>query len=291
VLSGLTSVAGVVGGPRQVARSLSPAIHNAGYRALGLDWVYVGFPVAAEGADAVAVLRGLGGSGVAGFNVTMPHKRAAAEAVDRLAGQAAVVGAVNAVEVTGRELVGWNTDGEGLASFLVRETDTNLDGCSLVVIGAGGSARSVVSGLVLAGAGSVTVLARDPDRAAALAPMAGEGPFRVLPLEAFDSASASPSTEAVGAADVIVNATPVGQEGEAPLIPVESIRPGAVVVDLVYHPLETPLVQAASRAGARAYGGLGMLVHQAALAFEIFTGRSAPLEAMWAGAREALARP
>ena len=77
MLSGSTCVAGVVGGPRQVARSLSPAIHNAGYRALGLDWVYVGFPVAAEGADAVVVLRGLGGSGVAGFNVTMPHKLAA----------------------------------------------------------------------------------------------------------------------------------------------------------------------------------------------------------------------
>jgi shikimate dehydrogenase len=152
-----------------------------------------------------------------------------------------------------------------------------------VVIGAGGSARSVVSGLVMAGAGGVTVLARDPERAAALAPMAGEAPFRALPLES--------AGEAVGAADIIVNATPVGQEGEAPLIPVEAIRPGTVVVDLVYHPLETPLVQAASRAGAKAYGGLGMLVHQAALAFEILTGRSAPLEAMWAGAREALTRP
>ncbi|MEA2532389.1 MAG: shikimate dehydrogenase [Actinomycetota bacterium] len=283
MLSGSTCVAGVVGGPLQVARSLSPAIHNAGYRALGLDWVYVGFPVAAEGEDAVAVLRGLGRSGVAGFNVTMPHKLAAAAAVDHLAGQAAVVGAVNAVEVTGNELVGWNTDGEGLASFLVRETDTDLDGCSVVVIGAGGSARSVVSGLVLAGAGAVTVLARDPDRAAALAPMAGEASFRALPL--------SSAGAAVAGADVIVNATPVGQEGEDPLIPVDAIRPGAVVVDLVYHPLETPLVQAASRAGAKAYGGLGMLVHQAALAFEIFTGRSAPLEALWAGAREALMRP
>ncbi|MEA2504286.1 MAG: shikimate dehydrogenase [Actinomycetota bacterium] len=283
MLSGSTCVAGVVGGPLQVARSLSPAIHNAGYRALGLDWVYVGFPVAAEGEDAVTVLRGLGRSGVAGFNVTMPHKLAAAAAVDHLAGQAAVVGAVNAVEVTGNELVGWNTDGEGLASFLVRETDTDLDGCSVVVIGAGGSARSVVSGLVLAGAGAVTVLARDPDRAAALAPMAGEASFRALPL--------SSAGAAVARADVIVNATPVGQEGEDPLIPVDAIRPGAVVVDLVYHPLETPLVQAASRAGAKAYGGLGMLVHQAALAFEIFTGRSAPLEALWAGAREALMRP
>jgi shikimate dehydrogenase len=284
VLSGSTCVAGVVGGPVQVARSLSPAIHNAGYRALGLDWVYVGFPVAPEEDDAVAVLRGLGRSGVAGFNVTMPHKLAAAAAVDRLAGQAAVVGAVNAVEVTGNELVGWNTDGEGLASFLLRQTDTDLDGCSVVVIGAGGSARSVVSGLVLAGAGAVTVLARDPDRAAALAPMAGEASFRALPLS-------SAAAVVVAGADVIVNATPVGQEGEPPLIPVEAIRPGAVVVDLVYHPLETPLVQAASRAGVKAYGGLGMLVHQAALAFEIFTGRSAPLEALWAGAREALMRP
>jgi shikimate dehydrogenase len=286
VLSGSTSVTGVAGGPRQVARSLSPAIHNAGYRALGLDWIYVGFPVAAEGMDAVSVLRGLGGAGVAGFNVTMPHKLAAAEAVDHLVGQAAIVGAVNTVEVTGSELVGWNTDGEGLASFLVRETAALLDGCSLLVIGAGGSARSVVSGLVLAGADRVTVLARDPDRAAALAPMAGEASFRALPLAAAEVAA-----EAVGAADVIVNATPVGQEGEAPLIPVEAIRPDAVVVDLVYHPLETPLVEAASRAGAKAYGGLGMLVHQAALAFEIFTGRSAPLEAMWAGAREALHQP
>lgn len=286
MLSGLTSVAGVVGGPRQVARSLSPAIHNAGYRALGLDWVYVGFPVdAPDASSVVGALRGLGHAGVAGFNVTMPHKLAAAEAVDALAGQAATVGAVNTVEVTGHQLVGWNTDGEGLASFLVRETDTDLNGCSLVVIGAGGSARSVVSGLVLAGTASVTVLARDPDRAAALAPIAGEAPFGALPL------GGSAAAAAVRAADVIVNATPVGQEGEAPLIPVEAIHPGAVVVDLVYHPLETPLVQAASRAGARAYGGLGMLVHQAALAFEIFTGRSAPLEAMWAGAREALVRP
>ena len=114
--------------------------------------------------------------------------------------------------------------------------------------------------------------------------MAGEVSFRALPLS-------SAAAAAVAGADVIVNATPVGQESEDPLIPVDAIRPGAVVVDLVYHPLETPLVEAASRAGAKAYGGLGMLVHQAALAFEIFTGRSAPLDAMWAGAHEALTRP
>lgn len=282
MLSGATTVCGVVGGPRQVARSLSPAIHNAAYEALGLDWAYVGFPVDAEGPGAVAALRGLGHAGLAGFNVTMPHKLAAAEAVDQLVGQAGVVGAVNTVEVSGRELVGWNTDGEGLASFLGREGGVTLEGRSLLVVGAGGAARSVIAGLVLAGVDRVTVLARDAARAAALGRLAGGAAFGVCVIGSGGEAPA------VAAADLIVNATPVGQEGEASLIPVGAIRAGAVVVDLVYHPLETPLVTAAAAAGATAFGGLGMLVHQAALAFEILTGRTAPLEAMWAGARRAL---
>ena len=279
MLSGATSVAGIVGGPLQVVRSLSPAIHNAGYRALGLDWVYVGFPVDAP--DAVGTLRGLGHAGVAGFNVTMPHKLAAAEAVDALAGLAATVGAVNTVEVTGHQLVGWNTDGEGLVSFLVREAGVTVEGATVLVLGAGGSARSVVAGMALAGATRIRVLARDPGRAGALAPLAGDAAFGAAGLD-------GDVAPLVGDADVVVNATPVGQEEEQPLIPVSALRPGSAVVDLVYHPLETPLVRAAAGAGARAFGGLGMLVHQAALAFEIITGRTAPLDALWAGARQAL---
>jgi len=282
VLSGATRVAGLVGGPGQVARSLSPAIHNAAYAALGLDWIYVGFPVQPSGSGEVGeALRGLGRSGVAGLNVTMPHKLAAAEAVDRLEGQAAGIGAVNTVAVRGSELVGWNTDGDGLASFLRREAGVAIDGCAVLVIGSGGSARAVVAGLGAAGAASLTVLARDPGVAGGLEPLAGPAAFRVAALGAGEAEVAG----VVAASDLIVNATPVGQEGEAPLVPAEAIRPGAVVVDLVYHPPETALVRAAAARGARAFGGLGMLVHQAALAFEIFTGEAAPLEAMWAGAR------
>jgi len=274
VLSGATSVAGIVGGPLQVARSLSPAIHNAGYRALGLDWVYVGFPVdAPDASSVVGALRGLGHAGVAGFNVTMPHKLAAAEAVDALAGQAATVGAVNTVEVTGHQLVGWNTDGEGLVSFLVREAGVTVEGASVLVIGAGGSARSVVAGMALAGAARIRVLARGAGRAGALAPLAGEAAFEAAAL----GDGAAP---AVAAADIVVNATPVGQEGEEPLIPVAALRPGAAVVDLVYHPLETPLLRTARERGARVVSGLGMLVHQAALQVEAWTGQPAPLEAM-----------
>lgn len=276
-LSGTTRVAGLVGGPRQVVRSLSPAIHNAAYQELGMDWVYVCFPVEPE---AVAVaLRGLMAAGVAGCNVTMPHKRAAAQAVDRQEGQAASTGAVNTVALREGEMVGWNTDGPGLTRFLEAE-GVHVAGGAVLVIGSGGSARSVVAGLGAAGASAITVLARDPERARPLEPLAGAATFRALPLEATTAGL-------VAAADLIINATPVGQEGEEPLIPTDAIRPDATVVDLIYHPAETQLVEAAARQGARSFGGLGMLVHQAALAFEVFTGEPAPLRAMWAGARAA----
>ena len=279
-IGGGTRVCGLVGGPAQVAHSRSPAIHNAAYAALGLDWAYVGFPVA-EG-SLPAALAGLAAAGVAGVNVTMPHKLAAARAVDRLEGEAGALGAVNTV-VMGTDgaggLVGWNTDAGGLVSFLTREAGVSLAGMRVAVVGSGGSARAVVAGLAGAGAATVTVVARDPVAAQSLAGLAGAAPFSVAPL--------SGGGDVVAGADLVVNATPVGQQGEAPLVPVAALRPGTVVVDLVYHPEESPLVLAASRAGARAFGGLGMLVHQAALAFEIFTGTPAPLAAMWAGARGA----
>lgn len=276
MLSGATRVAGLIGGPRQVARSLSPAIHNAAYAAVGLDWVYVGFPVDPAEKAVASALRGLFAAGLAGCNVTMPHKRAAAEAMDRLEGPAAVTQAVNTVRLDGDALVGWNTDGAGLTAFLAAEGVT-LDQVAALVVGSGGSARSVIAGLAAAGAASLTVLARDPERAGPLESLAAPAAFRALGLDAGLAG-------AVAAADLIVNATPVGQEGEEPLIPTGAIRPDAVVVDLIYHPLTTRLVADAAAQGARAFGGLGMLVHQAALAHEIFTGQVAPVAAMWAGA-------
>lgn len=278
-LSGATRVAGLVGGPGQVLHSRSPAIHNSAYAALGLDWAYVGFPVAVGGVP--SALAGLRAAGVAGVNVTMPHKLAAARAVDRLEGVAAALGAVNTVQMLAGELIGWNTDADGLTSFLTREAGVTIKGASAVVVGSGGSARAVIAGLALAGADRVTVLARDPAKAAELAPLATGAAF------AAGSLGVPEAADVLAAADLVVHATPVGQAGEAPLIPVAALRPGAVLVDLVYHPEASPLVVAATRQGLRAYGGLGMLVHQAALAFEIFTGVPAPVAAMWAGARGA----
>jgi shikimate dehydrogenase len=280
VLSGATRVAGLVGSPRQVGRSLSPAIHNAAYAALGLDWVYVGFPMRVkERAAATEAIRGLGRSGVAGFNVTMPHKLAAAAAVDRLVGPASMVGSVNTVQVLEDELVGWDTDGPGLVSFLMRDARVELDQCAVLILGAGGSARSVVAALAAAGAQSITVLTRNPQAGLPLEALVGQARFRAAALGEDDA-------RFVAASDVIVNATPVGQEGEAPLIPLGPIRSDAVVVDLISQPRETALVRGAAAEGAKAYGGLGMLVHQAALAFEILTGTQAPIEVMGKAAHQ-----
>jgi shikimate dehydrogenase len=263
---GSTRVAGVIGDP--VTHSSSPALHNAAYDALGLDYVYVAFPVpAGHGGDAVRAMPVLG---LVGLNVTMPHKAAAAAACDELTADAASLGAVNTVVCRpDGTLWGDSTDGEGLVRA-ARDEGVDPAGRGVLVVGAGGAARAVVLALARHGA-AVTVAARRPDAAratAALAPGVGAAGFDDLERR-------------VAEADVVVNATPLGMRGEPPPFDATRLRPDQDVFDLVYHPAETPLLAAARAAGVRtAANGLGMLVHQAALSFVAMTGREAPLDAM-----------
>jgi shikimate dehydrogenase len=274
-VSAATRVAGVIGDP--VRHSLSPLLHNTAYRELGLDWVYVAFEVP-EGATAgaLAALRVLG---LEGLSVTMPHKTAAAAACDSLSSDAAVLGSVNTVtrEPDGR-LSGDSTDGPGFLRAL-RDAGHDPGGREALVLGAGGAARAVVLALGRAGA-RVTVTARRPDAAAAAAALVGG-----------DTAPWPDRAAAASAAAIVVHATPIGMGADpaAPL-PAEALRPGQVCCDLVYHPLETPLLAAARARGAEAVDGLGMLVHQAALQVERWTGATAPAGAMRAAAQRALAR-
>lgn len=270
-LSGHTTVAGIIGQP--VEHSRSPAIHNAAYTALGLDWVYVAFRVSV-GAVATA-LPGLAALGVAGVNVTMPHKAAAAEASDELAPTAATLGGVNTVLVRDGRLVGDSTDGVGFLDA-AREAEIELAGASIVVLGAGGAARALVLALGPI-AGHLVVAARRADAAAAAARLAPTATPTGL-----DQVS-----EAVAAASVVVNATPLGMRGEAPPFDVAVLGASHVVIDTVYAPPETPLLAAARERGARAVNGLGMLVHQAARSFTLLTGRDAPVDAMWVAAQAA----
>lgn len=275
MLSGSTRVAAVIGHP--VAHSLSPVIHNAAFAALGLDWAFVAFDVApGEGEAAVAAARTLG---LGGLSVTMPHKDAAARAVDRCAPDAAALGAVNCVVPRpDGTLTGENTDGPGFLDALAADLGVSADGRRCVVLGAGGAARAVVLALAGAGATEVVVVNRSTDRAVAAASLA-PGVARVGMVEE------------AGGAELVVNATSVGMDGETSPLPAGTIGSGQIVVDLVYHPAETPLLAEAAAAGAAVANGLGMLVHQAGHAFRHWTGEAAPVAVMAEAVRGHLSSP
>jgi shikimate dehydrogenase len=273
-LDGATRTVGVVGWP--VEHSLSPAIHNAAFRALELDWVYVPLPV--EPSRIGAALEGIRALGLAGANITMPHKGAAAAGMDSLSEDAARLQAVNTVVVDGSSLLGHNTDAPGFDRFLRRDAGFDPAARSALVFGAGGAARACALALARAGASSIAVAAREPARVDDVR-MAVEGlPTKVEAVAFADAAEVE--------ADLVVNATPVGRDGE--MLPLPRIHQGMVVVDLLYHPSVTPLMTAARSGGAATFGGIGLLLHQAALSFELWTGRQPPLDVMSAAASAAL---
>ena len=258
--SGPAPVAAVIGSP--IAHSLSPVIHRAAFEAAGLEWSYVAFEVApGAAAAAVAAMRALG---LAGLSVTTPHKDAVAAAVDRLDPAAAALATVNTVAWDGDELVGYSTDGAGFVASLGAE-GIDIAGARAVVIGAGGAARSVIDALGRAGAADIAVLNRSPERGRRAATLA--------------RSSRVGTAGDLGTADLVVNATSVGMGSDpVPVGPADLpcdpgfVAAGAVVADLVYQPLVTPWLAAARSRGLRTVDGIGMLVHQAALQQQIWTG-------------------
>ncbi len=276
-LSAATTVVGVIGDP--VAHSLSPRLHNAAFAALGLDWVSVGFRVRrGEAADALMGVRALG---IRGLSVTMPHKDTVAAAVDRRTPLAERLGAVNCVSNQDGLLVGDSTDGPGLVAALRRGADFDPAGRRCLVVGAGGAARAVVAALADAGAAEVIVVNRTGSRGVAAALLAGPVGRPGVPGDAEGC-------------DLVVDATPAGMGGVAESGGANSERgqkpwaldpallgPDQLAVDLVYHPAVTPWLAAVAGRGARTLNGLGMLVHQAALQVEWWTGCPAPVDAMW----------
>ena len=269
-----TRLAAVIGSP--VRHSLSPAMHNAAFHDLDLDWVYVACEVAPEALS--AAFGGARALGLGGMSVTIPHKAAALAEVDDASAVARAVGAVNCVvPADGGWLLGENTDGAGFLASLADEGFTPA-GRRCAVVGAGGAARAVVHALADAGAAEVVVINRSPGRAEATVALAG----------AVGRAGTAADVDRM---DLVVNATPLGMTGTGgdalPLDP-DLLGSGQLLVDLVPNPAITPLMRAARARGAQVAGGLGMLVHQGALAFELWTGRPAPLGTMRAAAVQAL---
>jgi shikimate dehydrogenase len=255
VITGTTSVAAVIGSP--VRHSLSPALHNAAFEASGADWVYAAFEVAPGRAlEALAAMRTLG---LGGLSVTMPHKEAVADAVDVLTPSARALRSVNTVVRLGDgRLEGHSTDGDGFVASLV-EAGVDLGGRSVVVVGAGAAARAVIDAVARAGPACITVVNRSADRAAVAAKLAGD-------------IGRCGQVGDIADADIVVNATSVGMNDDALPFDPAILRSTQVVADLVYHPLETPLLRAARAAGSVTVDGLGMLVHQAALQQQLWVG-------------------
>jgi len=273
-ISGATRLAGVIGYP--VRHSLSPALHNAAYAACGLEWVYVAMEVAPG--EVRGALDGMRALGIAGLSVTTPHKDAAFVAVDEASEAARAMRAVNCVQLgrAGR-LIGHNTDGDGFVDSLRLDAMLDPSGLRVAVIGAGGAARSVVEALGRAKAGEVVVVNRTPSRAHDAAALAG-GRGRVGTMADIESV------------DLVVNATSIGMGSDDSPIDAALLHAGQVVADLVYHPLDTALLRSAVAVGARTVDGLGMLVHQAAHQFRLWTDHEAPLIAMRRAAEAELGR-
>jgi len=282
VITGTTKVCALIGWP--VEHSLSPPIHNAAFAAAGLDYVYI--PLAVPPDALGAAVAGLRAAGLAGINVTVPHKVNIIPFLDGLDRSAEIVGAVNTVVFAAGRAIGHNTDQEGFVSSLAAAGVT-IAGRRAVLLGAGGAARAVAWGFIEQGAAGVIVVARDAAKAAAFA--ASFPPGRVAGCGWRGEAFAA----ALGCCDILVNCTPLGMsphtDEEVPL-DWAALCSGAAVCDLIYTPTATRFLAHARERGHLTVGGEGMLIGQGAAAFTLWTGRDAPREAMCAAFNEALCR-
>lgn len=256
-LSGAARLAGVIGWP--VAHSRSPRLHGHWLSAFGVDGAYLPLPVRPE--DLAVAVHGLRAAGFAGLNVTIPHKQAVMALCDRVTAAAQRIGAVNTLVFGADGIVGSNTDGIGFVANLVAH-GVAPDAGPTLLLGAGGGARAIAATLLDQGV-AVTVCNRTPERAAALA--ASLPGIRVVPWAARAAALADQA--------LLVNTTQLGMTGQPPLeMALDRAAPGLVVADIVYAPLETPLLAAARGRGLRTVSGIGMLLHQAVPGFTAWFG-------------------
>lgn len=275
-LSGHTHPFAVLGHP--IGHTLSPVMHNASFRALGLDAIYLAFDVHPD--RLLAVLPSLRDLGFRGVNLTVPLKEVAFRGLSDLAPSARRLGAVNTVEfLPDGTLRGHNTDGDGFLTALSEAFGQSVEGRRLFILGCGGAGRAVALTAASAGAARVVLADVESARVSRLAEeLKGAAPDCHVELVAHEQAAWA---AACRAADLAVQCTPVGMKvGEPSLLPPDAFRAGQQVFDLVYMYPETGFMAAARAGGARTANGLGMLLHQGARAFTLWTGQAADVAAM-----------
>ena len=280
-ITGATQICGIIGDP--IEHTMSPVMHNAAFRQLGMDWAYLPFRV---GQEAVGMaIEGVRALNIRGLNVTIPHKTAVIPYLDGLDPAAERMGAVNTIVNDNGILTGYNTDAAGFLKAL-RENNIEPEGTNIVVLGAGGASRGI-SFLLAENGADLTILNRRRERAEDLAGQISTATGTGVKTLALDEANLSLALEK---ADVLVNTTRVGMIPDVDRTPVPAgqLRSDLAVFDIVYNPLKTRLLADAGAAGALTIGGLEMLVWQGALAFTLWTGQAPPVDLMRKAAREAL---
>ncbi len=272
-ISGKTQIYGVIGDP--VVNTLSPSMHNAAFKELDMDCVYLAFDVNTAGLE--AAIRGMRGLTVRGLNVTMPHKSAVIPFLDEVEETSQLLQSINTIKNENGKLRGLSTDGAG-AHWALEKNGVSLSGKRLLLLGGGGAAKAIALALARDVA-EIVVLNRTAGK---LDPVAETISRKFRKKVTVGSLSPLEIQKNLGHTDILVNATSVGMkpnQAECPVKP-EWLKSKLTVMDIVYSPLETKLLRDAKAAGAKVISGLEMLVHQGAASFEIWTGKPAPVNAM-----------
>jgi shikimate dehydrogenase len=272
-IDGSTKLVGVFGWP--ITHTASPAMHNAAFDALQMNWTYLAFPVDPQ--HLRSALHGARDMGLVGLNLTIPHKILALDLVDEIDTQARKLGALNTVSIENSRLRGFNTDGYGFSKAIKEEFNLSLKGKRVLVLGAGGAGRTIAIQSGLDGAAKVFIANRTPAKIEPIARelAAAKVECHALPLKSKDIARIAPEI------DLLVNATSVGlAPGDSLGLDPAVFSPKLFVYDTVYRPAETELLRLAAEAGAKVANGLSMLLHQGAKSFEIWTKRKAPAAVM-----------
>lgn len=266
---------GIIGNP--VHHSLSPAMQNAAFKKFKLPYQYK--KIKLNETQLKSFFDQLRQSDKAGINITVPHKENVIPFLDELSPEAKLIGAVNTLQLHHGKLIGYNTDGAGYVQSLLKEKKWSPKNKRITLLGAGGAARGIIVALALAGAKEIYISNRTKEKAKKLA----QEFQKKLKKTRFDFSSlqAESLRKIFKNTDLLINTTPGGMQGNEILpLPLDQLPQKALVSDIVYKPSQTSLLKAAKKLGLKTQGGLGMLLYQGALAFEIWTGRKAPITLM-----------
>ncbi len=278
-IKGSTNIVGLIGHP--VEHSFSPPMHNAAFEALGMDYAYVAFDV--DPSDLKSAIDGAKSLNIKGFNVTIPHKIQVMDYLDEIDEVAGLIGAVNTIDF--KEMKGYNTDGIGAIKAI--EEVTSLKDKNVVIAGAGGASRAISFYIAKYGAGSLTILNRNVEKAQNLS----DDVLNSGLIDSVKSGSVSDINDCLNDADILIDTTPVGMHphiNDEPIALAEDMHENLVVFDAVYNPNETVLLKEAIDAGAKPVYGIKMLLYQGAESFEIWTGKKAPIDVMEEALRKTL---